>query len=71
MLNEGVENDASHRRLAEVVMPGFDRQLAGDNSGSQLVVIFEDFVQITATGGGHGAKAPIVESEQVGFACLG
>ncbi len=52
-------------------MPGFDRQLAGDNSGSQLVVIFEDFVQITATGGGHGAKAPIVESEQVGFACLG
>lgn len=70
-MNETVENSVGHRRIAEVIVPVLDRQLTGDQGRVPVVALFEDFEQIAAAGGGHGAEPPVVEDQQVGLGNLG
>jgi hypothetical protein len=67
VVNDAIENGVAERRLADDLMPGGDRKLAGDQRGATTVAILDDFHEIAPLTGGEAIRAPVIEHEEIGF----
>jgi hypothetical protein len=65
VVDEAVEDGVGERRIADDIVPVFDRDLAGDDGGGAAVAIVDDFEQVAALVGGHRREPPVIEDEQL------
>ena len=66
-VHEAVEDRVGEGRVAEVVVPFLDRQLAGDDGGAPAVAVLDDLEQVAAVLGAQRCEAPVVEDQDVGL----
>ena len=64
-MDEAIEDGIGQGWVAYSLVPVFDGQLAGDDSGSAAVAVFEDFQKVTAFRSGEDSKAPIVDDQHI------
>ena len=67
IVDEAIEDGVGESGIAEVIMPEIDRELAGDEGGSDSVSVLDHFEQISSFGIGQGSQAQVVQDEQMGF----
>ena len=65
VVNEAVEDGVGEGRIADDLAPLLDRNLAGDDRGSELMGILEDFEEIALLGFGERRQAPIVQDQEL------
>ena len=53
--------------LVDDVMPGVDRELAGDQGCTCTVAVFDDFHKVVALRGGHALRPPVVQDQEIGL----
>ena len=64
-MHEPVEDGVGVGGFADRFVPVLDGQLAGDEGGSALVAVFEDFEQVAPLRRGEFGQSPVVEDDQV------
>jgi len=64
-VNDAIEDGVGDGGITDDVMPVFERQLAGDEDGSDVVAILDDFEEITSLIGIEGFWSPIVDNEEL------
>ena len=62
-----MEDGVGERRFADVIMPGVDRELAGDQGGLAAVAIVEDLEQIAARVVVECDQSEIVKHNEIGL----
>jgi len=66
-VQQSVEDGIGEGGLADVVMPVRCGQLAGDQSGTPVMTVFDHLHQILSLGRGDLLDAPVVEDQQIHF----
>ena len=61
VMDQAVEDGVSEGRVADDLVPGVDRELAGDDGGLAAVSVFENLEQVAAFNGCERGEAPVVE----------
>lgn len=67
VVHEAIEDRIGERGLADVVVPFLHRELTGDDRGSAVVSIIEDFEDVASCLGGHRHQTPVIEDDEVGL----
>ena len=62
-----VEDGVGKRGFVDDVVPGRDRELAGDQDRASPMAVFDDFHQVTTLTGGQAFRPPVVKNKQVGL----
>ena len=57
-VDQAVEHGVGNGRIADVLVPMRDRQLAGDHGGGAAVAVVDDLQQVTPLVGGEWCNAP-------------
>lgn len=76
-MHEAVEDRVGDSRMSDLVVPVFDRHLAGDHGGVCAVTVFENLEHVPALKVGERHESPIIKDEHIGFgeareqACVG
>lgn len=65
IVDDPVEDGVGDGGFSDHLMPSRDRKLGGDDCGSALVALFEEFEQIKALLIGEGMGAPVVEHQEL------
>ena len=66
VVDEAVEEGIDDGGIGDDLVPVLDRHLAGDDGGSALVAIVDDFEEIaTLLAGERGEPPVVIEDEQV------
>jgi hypothetical protein len=65
-VNEPIEDGIGKRGVGNDLMPMLDRQLAGDQSGTESISILQDFQKIVSLFFDKFGKPPVVEDQKVG-----
>src|SRR3954453_13707864 len=65
VVNQAIENGIGKGRIADDLVPMFDRKLAGPHGRAAAVPILHDFQEVAALLGGHWSKSPIIEDEKL------
>ena len=65
VVKDAVANGVGQRRVADVRVPLFGEQLAGDDGGAQAVAIVEDFVQVMALLLLERGQSEVIDDEDV------
>ena len=66
-VQQAVEDGIGQRRLADIVVPMIDRQLTGDQRGSAVMPVLDDFHEVVALWPVERLYAPVVEDQQIGL----
>lgn len=66
-VQDAVEDSVGQRGFADVFVPVFDRQLAGDDRGSGVGAVVYHFQQIVPFALHQRRQAPVVKDEQIGL----
>src|SRR3954463_11500064 len=61
VVHQAIENGIGKGRIADDLVPMFDRKLAGHHGRAAAVPILHDFQEVAALLGGHWSKSPIIE----------
>jgi hypothetical protein len=64
-VDDSVEDRIGDRGVCDPVMPVLDGELSGEEGGSFLVSVVEDFKKISSGRGIQGRQSPIVENQHV------
>lgn len=67
LVNQAVQDGIGKRRFAEIGVPGVHRQLAGDQCGSGVHAVIEDFQQVGPVLRAERGKPPVIEHDQGSF----
>ena len=62
-----VEDGVGKRGFVDDVVPGRDRELAGDQDRASPMAVFDDFHQVATLTGGQAFRPPVVKNKQVGL----
>ena len=65
VVDEAIEDGVGEGRVADDLVPMFDRKLAGHHGRSAAVPILDDLQEVAALLGGHGSESPIVEDQKL------
>jgi hypothetical protein len=65
VVDEPIKDGICDGRVGDDLVPIFDWHLAGDDGGSALVAIIDDFEKIATLLAGERGEAPIIEDEQI------
>ena len=65
VVDEPVEDGVGEGGLADDLVPGLQRQLAGDDGGAAAVALLDDLHRVAALGGCQALGAPIVQDQKV------
>jgi hypothetical protein len=65
-MDDPVENGVGQGGIANHLVPAIDRELAGDQQGSPVVAIVDNFEQIAALVGIERFRPPIIDDQQAG-----
>lgn len=68
IVNEAVQDGIGVGIVADRVMPGGHRKLAGDDGGAAAIAIFQDLKQVVTCLSIEGLKAPVVQDEEFNLA---
>jgi hypothetical protein len=60
-MEQAVQDAVGDRGLADDGMPVFDRALAGDDGGSFLIAVLDDFQQVVALRIVEGSQKQVIE----------
>ena len=66
VVNEPVKDGIGQGRLADNVVPVFDRQLGGDQCRAPVIAVVEDFKQVSSPLIGQRRHSPVIEYNQIG-----
>ena len=64
VVHQPIENGIGESRIADDLVPMFDRKLAGDRGRSAAVAILHDLQEIAPLLGGHGSQSPIIKDQK-------
>jgi hypothetical protein len=64
VVHQAIENGVGERRIADDLVPMFDRKLTGDHGRAAAVPILHDLQEIAPLLGVYGSKSPIVEDQE-------
>ena len=65
VVHDAIEDGVSDGGISDDVMPVFERQLAGDEDGPDVVTVLDDFEEIASLIGIEGLRSPIVDDEEL------
>ncbi len=65
-MDEPVEDGVGEGGFAEVIVPGLDRELAGDEGGLAAMAVVEDLEQIAPGVVVEGHQSEVVDQDQIG-----
>ena len=65
VVDEPVEDGVGEGGLADDLVPGPHRELAGDDGGAAAVALLDDLHQVATLGSGQALGAPVVQDQQV------
>jgi hypothetical protein len=65
-VHEPVEDCVGEGRLSDDLVPGFQRELAGNDGRPAAVTFLDDFHEVAALHGREAIRPPIVEDQQSG-----
>ena len=65
-MDEPVEDGVGEGRFADVIVPGLDRELAGDEGGFAAMAVVEDLEQIAPGIVVEGDQSEVVDQDQIG-----
>jgi hypothetical protein len=66
VVDDAIEDGVGVGRIADDLVPFIDGDLAGEDSRTATVALFEDFLEVAAGAGVEGVETPIVEDEELG-----
>jgi hypothetical protein len=61
VVGEAVEDGIGEGGIVEVLVPGADGELAGDDGGAGVEAVVEEFEEVAAVPVGEGGDPPIVD----------
>lgn len=61
VVDQAVEDGIGESGFVDDIVPGFDRELAGDDGEARLVAVFDDLHEVAALSGCQAVWPPIVE----------
>ena len=64
VMHQPIEDGIGEGRIADDLVPMFDRKLAGHHGRAAAVAILHDLQEVAPLFGGHGSKSPIVEDQK-------
>ena len=64
VVHQPIENGIGEGRIADDLVPMFDRELAGHHGRAAAVPILHDLQEVAPLFGGHGSKSPVVEDQK-------
>lgn len=64
-VDEAIEHGVGDGRVADMLVPMRDRQLAGDDGGGAAVSVVDDLQEVAALFGGEWDDAPVVEDQHL------
>ena len=67
VVQEAIEDRVGDSWFAEILVPDFDRKLAGDNRRTQRVAILDQFEKVVFFGVGKRFETEVVEDEKFSF----
>lgn len=65
VVDEAVEDRVGVGRVADDLVPGGDRQLAGDDGGAATVALFENLEQVVPRERVERLETPVIENEEL------
>ena len=65
VVQEPVEDRVGERGIADVVVPEFERELAGDESGATADAVVEQFEQVVAFARTEGSDGEVVDHHEI------
>ena len=65
VVNQPVQDAVSHGRVADLSVPGGDRQLAGQQHRARLIALVADLQELPAFAVGQRRHGPVVDDQQV------
>ncbi len=71
VMHEAVEDGIGKRRVADDLVPLFNRKLRSDDGRAQSMSVIEDVEQVPALFGIECRESPVIEDNEVGFSELG
>ena len=66
-MNQPVHDGIGNRRISDVIMPVFHRELAGNKGRGIAVAIFDHFEKVSSFRIGQRGQAQIIQDEEMGF----
>ena len=67
VVQEPVEDRVGKRGIADVVVPEFERKLAGDESGASADAVVEQFEQVVAFAWAEGRNGEVIDRDEIDF----
>src|SRR5471032_173688 len=67
VMHEAVEDRVGEGRIADDLMPGIDRQLAGDQRRAGAITVLDDLHEVAPLVGREPVWAPVIEDQQIGL----
>ena len=67
VMHEAVEDSVGEGRIADDLVPGIDRQLAGDQRRTGAITVLDDLHEVAPLVGREPVWAPVIEDQQIGL----
>src|SRR6202043_4132813 len=67
VVHEAVEDSVGEGRIADDLVPGIDRQLAGDQRRAGAITVLDDLHEVAPLVGREPVWAPVIEDQQIGL----
>ena len=67
VMYEAIEDSVGEGRIADDLVPGIDRQLAGDQRRAGAITVLDDLHEVAPLVGREPVWAPVIEDQQIGL----
>ena len=67
VMHEAVEDSVGEGRIADDLVPGIDRQLAGDQRRTGAITVLDDLHEVAPLVGREPVWAPVIKDQQIGL----
>jgi hypothetical protein len=67
IMHEAVEDRVGEGRITDDLVPGIDRQLAGDQRRTGAITVLDDLHKVAPLVGREPVWAPVIEDQQIGL----
>ena len=67
VMHEAVEDSVGEGRIADDLVPGIDRQLAGDQRRAGAITVLDDLHEVAPLVGREPVWAPVIKDQQIGL----
>jgi hypothetical protein len=66
-MNHPIQDGIGNRRIPDVIVPVFYRELAGNKGRRNAVAVFDHFEKVSSFRVGQGGQAQVIQDEEMRF----